>query len=176
MAGSRFPSSILGAVFYSKNEYMKGYGDYMKNTIKLQGISGQQQGTQAKDLQIGDIIIWNYGDKSEVVDIQPSKTGKTIVFQIKSLQDGEIRERKMTASRMIVVDAPKYSNPVEKAIAERKCTYNSIYSDIGNALESFTTSELAEYYTKICGSDSSLRYFIEQGIIANEINKEKVRA
>ena len=35
----------------------------MTNTVKLQGISGQQKGTKTKDLKIGDIIIWNFGYK-----------------------------------------------------------------------------------------------------------------
>ena len=52
----------------------------MTNTVKLQGISGQQKGTKTKDLKIGDIIIWNFGYKSEIVEINPSKTGKTITF------------------------------------------------------------------------------------------------
>ena len=50
------------------------------NTVKLQGIYGQQPGTPTKNLKIGDVIVWNYGYKSEVVEIHPSKTGKTINF------------------------------------------------------------------------------------------------
>lgn len=42
--------------------------------IKLQGISQRFDGVAAKDLKIGDILIWNYGSKSEVVGVQPSKT------------------------------------------------------------------------------------------------------
>lgn len=52
----------------------------MENTVKLQGISGHQKGTKIKDLKIGDIIVWNLGYKSEVIGIEPSKTGKTIAF------------------------------------------------------------------------------------------------
>lgn len=48
----------------------------MANTVKLQGINGQQKGTKTKDLKIGDVIVWNFGYKSEVVEITPSKTGK----------------------------------------------------------------------------------------------------
>ena len=58
----------------------------MTNTVKLQGISGQQKGTKTKDLKIGDIIIWNFGYKSEIVEINPSKTGKTITFMLKSFE------------------------------------------------------------------------------------------
>lgn len=54
--------------------------------IKLQGISQRFDGVAAKDLKIGDILIWNYGSKSEVVGIQPSKTGKSYTISCKSLQ------------------------------------------------------------------------------------------
>lgn len=81
------------------------------NTVKLQRISGQQKGTAAKNLKIGDIIIWNYGLKSEVIKVNPSKTGKTIVFMLKSYQDGEIRSRKMRAETLVVVDEKSKKEP-----------------------------------------------------------------
>lgn len=74
----------------------------MKNTVKLQGICGQQNAKAVKDLKIGDIITWNYGYKSEVVEMIPSKTGKTITVFLKSMQDGIVRNRKMVANRLVV--------------------------------------------------------------------------
>lgn len=71
-------------------------------TVKLQGVSGQQTGTPTKDLKIGDVIIWNFGYKSEVVGVHPTKTGKQITFDLKSLEDGKIRPRRMGANRLIV--------------------------------------------------------------------------
>lgn len=35
--------------------------DFVANTVKLQGISGQKKGTPTKDLRVGDIIVSNYG-------------------------------------------------------------------------------------------------------------------
>lgn len=75
----------------------------MANTVKLQGISGQQEGTAAKNLKIGDVIIWNFGMRSEVVGIILSKTGKTITFMLKSHEDGKIRSRKMGTETLVVV-------------------------------------------------------------------------
>lgn len=147
----------------------------MTNTIKLQGISGQQEGTATKNLKIGDVIIWNYGMKSEVVEIIPSKTGKTITFMLKSCQDGEIRSRKMGAERLVTVEKKQQEEPkndVEKAIQNRKQTYNGIYSDIGIALDKFSTEELMKFYVEKYG-ESTIRYYLEQQIIAGEINKEK---
>lgn len=75
----------------------------MENTVKLQGIYGQQKGTAVKDLKVGDVIIWNYGYKSEVVELIPSKTGKTITAMLRSLESGNINPRKMGAERLVVV-------------------------------------------------------------------------
>lgn len=147
----------------------------MANTVKLQGISGHREGTPTKKLKIGDVIVWNFGYKSEVVEINPSKTGKTITFMLKSFESGEISPRKMGADRLVVVEArepEKPKNKIDRAISKRENTYFGIYSDIGTALEKFTTEELAEYYLKRFG-DGGLRYFLEQQIIAAEIAKEK---
>lgn len=64
------------------------------------------------------------------------------------------------------------SSEIEKAIRNRKETYNGIYSDIGTALDKFSTEELAKYYLDRFG-DGGLRYFLEQQIISAEINKLK---
>ena len=147
----------------------------MAGTVKLQGIHGEKKGTPTKDLRIGDIIIWNFGYKSEVVDITPSKTGKTIKFMLKSLESGNVNSRKMGADRLVVIEEKKQEEPqneVEKAIRSRKETYRGIYSDIGTVLDKFSTEELAKYYLEKFG-DGGLRYFLEQQIISSEISREK---
>ena len=147
----------------------------MTNTVKLQGIYGEQKGTATKDLKVGDVIVWNFGYKSEVVEIIPSKTGKTITFMLRSLESGNINPRKMGADRLVVIEEKNPEEPkneVEKAIRNRKETYNGIYSDIGTALDKFSTEELAKYYLDRFG-DGGLRYFLEQQIISAEINKLK---
>ena len=145
----------------------------MADTIKLQGISGQKQGTAVKNLKVGDVLVWNYGYKSEVVEIIPSKTGKTITLMLRSFEIGNINPRKMGANSLVVVDIKEPTNEVEKAIKNRKQTYHGIYSDIGTVLDKFSTQELVEYYVNVLGCESSLRYYLEQQIIAAEINKEK---
>ena len=147
----------------------------MTNTVKLQGIHGEQKGTPTKDLKVGDVIVWNYGYKSEVVEIIQSKTGKTITFMLKSFESGNISPRKMGADRLVVIEEKKQEEPqneVEKAIRNRKKTYRSIYSDVGVVLDKFSTEELAKYYLEKFG-DGGLRYFLEQQIIASEISREK---
>ena len=147
----------------------------MSNTIKLQGIHGAQKGTPTKKLKVGDVLIWNYGYKSEVMEIIPSKTGKTFTFMLKSLESGNISPRKMGADRLVVVEEKQEEEPtneVEKAIRNRKETYNGIYSDIGVVLDKFSTEELVKFYLEKFG-DGGLRYWLEQQIIASEISKLK---
>jgi hypothetical protein len=76
----------------------------MTNTIKLQGIYGEQSAKAVKDLKIGDVIVWNYGYKSSVTDLIPSKTGKTVTAMLKSFEDGKIRSRKMGTNRLVAVE------------------------------------------------------------------------
>lgn len=150
----------------------------MADTVKLQGIYGAKEGTPTKDLKVGDVLVWNYGYKSEVVEIIPSKTGKTITFMMKSLESGNISPRKMGADRLVVVEEKEEkqeedpTNEIEKAIKNRKTTHNSIYSDIGLVLDKFSTEELAKFYLEKFG-DGGLRYWLEQQIVASEINKLK---
>lgn len=140
--------------------------------IKLQGISQRFEGVAAKDLKIGDILVWNYGYKSEIVNIQTSKTGKTFILSLKSFETGNISDRKTTAMREFVVERKEPTTPIDKAIQTRQTTYRGIYSDVGCVLDRFTTSELAEYYIQRFG-DGGLRYFLEQQIIAAEISRDK---
>lgn len=71
--------------------------------MKLQGLYGEQKSKKLNDVKIGDVIIWNYGYTSLVVNLIPSKTGKTITAMLKSNTDGNIYERKMSATRFVAV-------------------------------------------------------------------------
>ena len=69
--------------------------------IKLQGIYSKKPAKAVKELKKGDIITWNFGYKSEVVELIP---GKTIKCMLKSHNDGIIRERKMSSNRLVAVE------------------------------------------------------------------------
>lgn len=71
--------------------------------MRLQGIYTELPEKAVKDLKVNDVITWNYGYKSQVVNLTPSKTGKTYNVSLKSLQDGIIRDRKMKATRVVAV-------------------------------------------------------------------------
>jgi hypothetical protein len=71
--------------------------------MKLQGVYGEQKTKKVQDLTNGDTILWNFGYSSLLVDLIPSKTGKTYTLVLKSNQDGITRERKMAATRLVAV-------------------------------------------------------------------------
>lgn len=75
----------------------------MSDKLHLQGI-GNVRAIEASQLTAGMVTIWNYGYKSEVISVEPSKTGKTVNAMLKSMQDGITRQRKMSAHRLVAVD------------------------------------------------------------------------
>lgn len=76
--------------------------DFMKQ-VQLQGI-GKRNAIEVKNLKIGDVIMWNFGYTSKVIDLIPSKTGKTITAMLSSCNDGTVRPRKMGANRLVAVE------------------------------------------------------------------------
>lgn len=75
----------------------------MSDKLHLQGI-GNVMAIEASQLTAGMVTIWNYGYKSEVISVKPSKTGKTITAMLKSMQDGITHQRRMSAHRLVAID------------------------------------------------------------------------
>lgn len=71
--------------------------------MRLQGIYNELPAKAVKDLKVNDIITWNYGYKSQVVDLMPTKSGKSYNVSLKSLQDGIVRDRQMRATSLVAV-------------------------------------------------------------------------
>lgn len=71
--------------------------------MRLQGIYYELPAKAVKDLKVNDIITWNFGYKSQVVDLTPTKSGKSYNVSLKSLQDGIVRNRQMRATRLVAV-------------------------------------------------------------------------
>ena len=63
---------------------------------------------------------------------------------------------------------------IKEALEKRENTYHGIYSDVGSILDKFKTEEMVEYFIKELNGESCLRYYLEQQITANEIEKAKV--
>jgi len=69
------------------------------NAMRLQAI-GFVQGTPAKEIKIGDYLMWNFGGVSKVNDII-KETPKMLV--ISELYDGKLYERKLSKSRLVCI-------------------------------------------------------------------------
>lgn len=74
----------------------------MANTVQLQGI-GKRPATAAKNIKIGDTLIWNYGATSTVKKIEFSKTGKTLTITTISNGDGKEYQRRLGAERLVAI-------------------------------------------------------------------------
>ena len=85
----------------------------MKNEMRLQGI-GMVEGTEAGKIQVGDILRWNFGGLSKVISFEFSKTGKTIVCQVETVDsrtgEKEIYERSMRVTRLVNIVASANTN------------------------------------------------------------------
>lgn len=131
-----------------------------ENMVKLQGIPGYQKGTPAKDLKIGDVVVWNGGVTSEVVGLEPSKTGKTILFQMKSGEDGVVRDRRMKAGTLVVVQEkaeeqpePNESEKIEKFAAKLQQhlhDHNENFNEsIGVIVKNLESENIADYIEQL---------------------------
>jgi hypothetical protein len=73
--------------------------------LHLQGI-GKVDAIQAKDLKVGDTIMWNYGSTSKVIALTPNKTSKTLIVTTEYLDyNGDLAtyDRKMTSTRLVAI-------------------------------------------------------------------------
>lgn len=75
----------------------------MSKTVWLQGV-GHHEAIEARDLRPGMVTCWNAGYKSDVLAVEPSKTGKTVTATLRSHGRGTINERRMGASRLVAVE------------------------------------------------------------------------
>lgn len=72
-------------------------------TIHLQGI-GKVPAMSVENLKVGDVIIWNYGNKSRIISISPTEAKKMMNIELQSLQDGVLRNRRMLASTLVGIE------------------------------------------------------------------------
>ena len=70
-------------------------------TIQLQSI-GRRKATEAKNIKVGDTLIWNFGDTEKVTSINYSKTGKTMFLGI-VCESGWSGIRKISTERLVAV-------------------------------------------------------------------------
>ena len=69
--------------------------------IQLYGI-GLKNAVQANELQVGDVMIYNYGYTSTLTRIEKSESGKIIYYTV--LFDGKYYDRRTTATRLFAIE------------------------------------------------------------------------
>lgn len=72
-----------------------------QNAMRLQSM-GNVLGTEAKEIKKGDILMWNFGSKSEVLEIL-KQTPKTITIKELQLGGAYIGERRLLKSRLVCI-------------------------------------------------------------------------
>lgn len=73
------------------------------NSIHLQGMRGEQPAKPVKELKVGDKLMWNYGFTSTVLELHPSKSGKSVEVVSKTDQTGYVGKRTMRADRLVAI-------------------------------------------------------------------------
>lgn len=71
--------------------------------LHLQGI-GKIPAIKAKELKPGMITVWNFGYKEKIVDITPTKSGKSIKCTIISMETGKYYTRTFRIDRLVAID------------------------------------------------------------------------
>ena len=50
----------------------------MTNTVKLQGMYGEQKAIRAGELKPGMVTVWNFGYKEVIKSTETTKSGKSV--------------------------------------------------------------------------------------------------
>lgn len=76
--------------------------DIMANTVKLQGMYGEQKAIRAGELKPGMVTVWNFGYKEVVKSIALTKSGKSVKCAI-ICESGEELVRTMRVDRLVAI-------------------------------------------------------------------------
>lgn len=118
-----------------------------EGTTRLQGI-GIREGIKAKNLQVGDVLVWNNGGTTIVKEITFSKTGKTLTI-VEEYQ-GKEYNRRLGAETIVVV---KELNPTEtkgevkeevKKEVKKVDAFKKIVKEVGTVVDELPNMEYTE--------------------------------
>ena len=94
----------VDSYYKSDGTYVHGFCRKVK-AVHLQGL-GDFRGMEVERLQRGDVLNWNYGERSKVKELIPNKSKKTFVV-VEEYPDGKIYRRRMNANKFVVVNRRK---------------------------------------------------------------------
>ena len=73
----------------------------LQGKVHLQGV-GNKPAKKVCELKVGDVIAWNWGYTSTVVDLIPNKSRKSIKCMLKDA-DGIVRDRMMRSETLVAI-------------------------------------------------------------------------
>lgn len=85
----------------------------------------------------------------------------------------EVNKNKLV-SKIIQQRKEEIITNIRVQIANRENTHYGLYHDVGTVLDNYSTFELYVFFTKVFG-EGAIRYYFENQIIANEINKGRYK-
>lgn len=137
-----------------------------EGTTRLQEV-GLCQGIQAKNIMVGDVLVWNFGRTSKVKAVSFSATGKTLTITTEI--EGNEYTRRLKAETIVVV---KELNPAEEVeteaveIEEVEMVEEVVETEEEQQVEVETEAELVEndqkQQVKMSAFEKWLRTFIEE--------------
>lgn len=107
---------------------------------------------------------WKYSDSFDEMQ-------EAVLCYYKKIKD--VNKNKLI-SKVIQLFKDEIITNLRLQIANRENTHYGIYHDVGTVLDNFNTFELYFFYTKLFG-EGAARYYFENQIIANEINKKRYK-
>jgi hypothetical protein len=66
---------------------------------------GVFKGTPVADLRVGDTLVWNWGAKSHVVKIEPTKSGHSVILSTRSEDGADLPPQRKSLSTLLVLYA-----------------------------------------------------------------------
>lgn len=87
----------------SNKDMKKGYTVYSQpneKTVTLQSV-GHVLGEAAMNVKVGDVLMWNFGGTSEVLDVK--EVSKQFIEVTEKSKSGYVGNRRMKKTRLVVI-------------------------------------------------------------------------
>lgn len=76
----------------------------MTQSVRRQGMYERFEGTKAEQLKAGDVLIWNFGYKSKVLNIEQTKSGKSLNVEVLCLGSNIKAIRKLRKTTLVALE------------------------------------------------------------------------
>ncbi|MGX8835306.1 hypothetical protein ACWG0P_13985 [Amedibacillus sp. YH-ame6] len=69
--------------------------------MKLQGVYGDRQSIKASQLKVNNIMLWNYGYKEKILNIEETKSGKSLKLKILCVESNKTLTRVLRKESLV---------------------------------------------------------------------------